>query len=120
MRIIFQLSIALLSLIAIVSVIKKSREHFLGPLGAFFWIIFWIAFVSIVSVPNITQRIADMIGIGRGVDLVMYISLAVLFFLVFKLYIKVEGVKRNIAEVARKQTLDAVKKTSDKEQNTKD
>ncbi len=105
MRIIFQLGIALLSLIAIVSVIRKRREHFVGPLGAMLWIIFWVAFVGVVSLPSITQTVADIIGIGRGVDLVMYVSIALLFFLVFKLHIKIEKIQRHVTKVVRERAL---------------
>ena len=109
MRIVFQLAIALLSLFAIVSVMRKSREHLLGPVGALFWIIFWVAIASVVSVPNVTQQIADVLGIGRGVDLVMYLSIAILFFLVFKLYIQIESMRRSLTEIARKKTIDSIK-----------
>jgi hypothetical protein len=110
MRIVFQIAVAVLSLAAIISVMSKKKENLLGPMGAFFWVIFWIALVSIVSVPSITQRIADLIGIGRGVDLVMYVSIAVVFFLVFKLHIKVEGLKRDVTRLVRSQALEEVEK----------
>lgn len=115
MRIIFQLAIALLSLIAIISVLRKKNEQLLGPLGALFWVIFWIALISIVSLPTaFLDRFSQFIGIGRGVDLVMYASIALLFFVVFKLHIKIESMKRDITEVARKQTLGVAKETSNK------
>ncbi len=108
MRIVFQLAIAILSLVAIISVMSKKKEHLLGPVGALFWIVFWIAIASVVSVPDVTQRIADLLGIGRGVDLVMYLSIAILLFLVFKLYIRVESMRRDMTEIARKKTLDSI------------
>lgn len=109
MRIIFQLAIAFLSLIAIISVLRRKKEHLLGPLGALFWIIFWVALISIVSLPTtMLDHFSQFIGIGRGVDLVMYISIAVLFFVVFKLYIKIERMRRDMTEIARKKTIDAI------------
>ncbi len=111
MRIIFQIAIAILSLVAIISVLRRKREHLLGPLGALFWIIFWVALISIVSLPTtVLDRLSQFIGIGRGVDLVMYISIAVLFFVVFKLYVKIESLKRDMTEIARKKTIDATRK----------
>lgn len=110
MRIIFQLVIAFLAFSALVSVARKKRENLLGPLGAFFWVVFWLALVSIVSAPMIAQWFADMIGIGRGVDLVMYVSIAVLFFVVFKLHIKIEGLKRDMTVVVRNQALQSEEK----------
>ncbi len=109
MRIIFQLAMAFLSLIAIVSVLRRKKEHLLGPLGALFWIIFWVALISIVSLPTtVLDRFSQFIGIGRGVDLVMYVSIAILFFVVFKLYIRIESMRRDMTEIARKKTIDSV------------
>ncbi|HRH23944.1 MAG TPA: DUF2304 domain-containing protein [Candidatus Magasanikbacteria bacterium] len=109
MRIIFQLAIAILSLIAIMSVLRRKKEHLLGPLGALFWIIFWVALISIVSLPTtLLDRFSQFIGIGRGVDLVMYVSIAILFFVVFKLYIRIESMRRDMTEIARKKTIDSI------------
>ncbi len=109
MRIIFQLAIAFLSLAAIISVLRRKKEHLLGPLGALFWIIFWIALISIVSLPtSVLDRFSQFIGIGRGVDLVMYVSIAILFFVVFKLYIRIESMRRDMTEIARKKTIDSI------------
>lgn len=110
MRIIFQVAIAVLSLVGIISVVRKKKEHLLGPVGALLWIMLWVGFVSVVSIPSSTQKIADIIGIGRGVDLVMYVSIALLFFLFFKLYIKVESLKRDLVKLARKHTLENIEK----------
>lgn len=110
MRIIFQLAIAFLSLVAIISAVRRKKEHLLGPIGALFWIIFWVALVSIVSLPTtLLDRFSQFIGIGRGVDLVMYIAIAMLFFIVFKLYIKIESMKRDMTEIARTKTLDSIR-----------
>lgn len=111
MRIVFQIAIAFLSLVAIVSVMQRKKEKLLGHVGAFFWVIFWIVVAGIVSLPtNFLDQISQSIGIGRGVDLVMYIAIALLFFLLFKLYIKVETLKRNLTEVARKSTFEKEEK----------
>lgn len=111
MRILFQIAIALLSVVAIMNVMRRKNEKLLGPLGAFFWILFWVAVAGIVSLPtNFLDRVSQGIGIGRGVDLVMYVAIALLFFLLFKLYIKIEMLKRSLIEVARKNTFEREKK----------
>ncbi len=106
MRIIFQLGIAVLSLVAIISVLRKQKEHFVGPMGALFWVVFWVAVVGTVSLPTeLLDRISRVIGIGRGVDLVMYTSIALLFFLIFKLHIKIEKMQRDMTQVIRDKAL---------------
>ena len=56
--------------------------------------------------PNGTTILANNLGIGRGADLILYISIVILFYLVFKLHVKLESVGRDIAKVVRQDSLD--------------
>lgn len=105
MLIIFQILFAIFSLFAIVSVFKKKNSGLLGPKGTFFWVLFWITVALVVVWPNSVQRIADHIGIGRGADLVIYISIVAIFYLLFRLNVKVEGLKRDLTKVVRDEAL---------------
>ena len=60
--------------------------------------------------PGSTQFLADRIGIGRGVDLVIYIAIVTLFYLVFRLHMKVELINRQITKVVREKALSEVDK----------
>jgi len=106
MLIIFQLLISIIVLIAIANVIAKKKDNTLGPKAMLFWILFWLAVVCVVIWPNSVQLIADYIGIGRGADVVVYSALVVLFFLVFKMNIKIEGLKRDLTKVVREKSLE--------------
>lgn len=72
----------------------------------FVWLIFWILVVVVVFLPQTTQMLADVLGVGRGVDVVIYIALVALFFLVFKLFVKLESVEQEISQLVRKIALD--------------
>jgi len=105
---IFQLVVIVVSFFLIIYTISRGRAHVLSPLGAFFWIVFWIGLAGVVSLPEMTQQVADMVGIGRGVDLVMYGSIALVFFIVFKLHIKIERMRRDLTALVRGQALKEV------------
>lgn len=105
MLILFQILFILFSLFAIISVVKRKREGLLGPKGAIFWIGFWLLAVVLVLWPNSTGVVANYLGIGRGADLVFYVSLVVIFYLLFKLNIKLEAVGRDVTKIVRKETL---------------
>ena len=49
--------------------------------------------------------LANRLGIGRGSDLVIYISIAVLFFLLFRVHIAIERVNREVTKVVRDRAL---------------
>lgn len=110
MLIIFQVLFSLFALFAVLSVIKKKREGLLGPKGLIFWLSFWILATILVFYPNSTTTIAHYLGIGRGADLLMYVSLVVIFYVLFRLHVKLESVGRSLTKVVRKEALEQVKK----------
>ncbi len=110
MLVVFQVLLVLFCLFAIVGVLKRKEDDLLGPKGALFWILFWMVVAVVVVWPNIVQRLADYIGIGRGADLVIYLSIAAIFYLLFKLHVKMEGLKRDFTKVIRQDSLEEIDK----------
>ncbi len=106
MLFLFQLLFVLFAVFTVVSVYKKRKEGLLGPKGTIFWIIFWLAVIVVVLWPESAAQIAKMFGIGRGADFILYTSIAVLFYLVFRLHIKIESLGRDVTTVVRKNALD--------------
>lgn len=109
MQVIFQILFSFFSLAVISGVWKKGREGLLGPKGLLFWIFFWSIALVAVWWPNSTMILASFLGIGRGADLVLYISLAVIFYLLFKLNVKIEGLGRGLTKVVRGKALEEKK-----------
>ncbi|MBI5222071.1 MAG: DUF2304 domain-containing protein [Candidatus Magasanikbacteria bacterium] len=112
MLIIFQLLFILFPLFAIISVIKRKREGLLGPRGTIFWVLFWLAAAVFVWWPDSTTIVANKFGIGRGADLVFYVSLVVIFYILFKLNVKLESVGRDVTKVVRNKALDGQERDS--------
>ncbi len=108
MIILFQILFSFFSLFAIVSVIKKRKDGLLGVKGMVFWVLFWLVAVVVVLWPNSATIIANTVGIGRGTDLTLYISVAALFFLLFRLHIKIEAVGRDITKLVRERAIEGV------------
>jgi len=92
-----QILISLFALIAILSLIKTKK---------YLWLLFWLIVGAIVWWPNLTNIIATNLGIGRGADLIFYFSILILFFLIFRIYIKIEKTERNITKLTRQDALD--------------
>ena len=101
MLLLFQLLFSAFALFAVASVIKRKKEGLLGQKGAFFWIIFWAAAAFVVWSPNSTSRIANAFGIGRGADLIIYTAIIIIFYILFKLHIKIESVGRDVTRMVR-------------------
>lgn len=105
-----QILISVFVLFAISRVFARYQEGKLSAIATIFWIILWIAIEIAVWIPNSTTYLAQMLGIGRGADLIIYSSIVALFYLVFRIYVKLEDIEREITQVVRKIALQNIPK----------
>jgi small membrane protein len=91
---------------ALTRVIFRFRDGILHFLGFLFWSIVFGAAIILVLFPQLSSTVAKIVGIGRGSDVVLYISVVLLFYLIFRLYIYIEDLRRDITELVRKKALD--------------
>ena len=55
----------------------------------------------IILLPDTTSFLAELVGVGRGADLVVYLSIVLIFYIIFQMTIKIEKIERNITKVVR-------------------
>ena len=65
------------------------------------WVIFWALVGGATLLPKKTDIIAQWLGVERGANLLVYLSIIVLFFVVFKIIVKLEKIDRDITKVVR-------------------
>lgn len=58
-----------------------------------------------ISFPDLTVFFASQMGIGRGSDFVVYASIVLLFYLIFRLYAVVEDLRIQIVVLIRELAL---------------
>lgn len=95
-----------LVLLIIYRIILKWKQGLLGSRDLFFWVGFWIVVGIIVIRPEVTSFLANMVGVGRGADLVTYLSIVLIFYIIFQIMVKIEKIERNITKIIRKIALD--------------
>jgi hypothetical protein len=61
--------------------------------------------------PDLTNIIAHKLGVGRGADLVFYVSIIIFWFIVLKLYIRIRKLEKMFTEIIRKDALAETKET---------
>lgn len=94
---------------AISRALKRFRKEELTKREVMLWTIFWVLVVAATLWPNTTDIFAKLFGVGRGADLLIYISLIALFFIVFKLVVKMEKIEKDITKIVRKMAIDEKK-----------
>ncbi len=65
------------------------------------WSLFWVALAVAGLLPQSTSWFASFIGVGRGVDAVIYLAIIVLFYLVFRIFLRLERIEHDITLVVR-------------------
>ena len=68
----------------------------------FFWLVIWMSILLISLFPNITTSFAQIIGIKRGLDSVILVAILILFYLIFRLYMKINNLDKDITELNTK------------------
>jgi len=68
---------------------------------AVFWFFIWLAVLVIIFGTPIIDALSRPIGVGRGIDLVVYISILTLFYLVFQMNMKIDKQEREITRLVR-------------------
>lgn len=94
-----QILLIIFLLFAISRVILRLKDGNL-TLGEFlFWFgLFAFALIGVVE-PTFTSYVAQVLGIGRGADVVVYASIALLFYLIFRTNIHLEETRHEITKL---------------------
>ncbi len=103
---IIQILLTIFFLFALAKVVGRWRAGDLRMADMVWWLLFWVAAIIVVLLPNSTATLAKLVGIGRGADLVVYVALVLIFFIIFRLIIKIELLNKDITKLVRKISLD--------------
>ena len=82
-------------------VILRYRQRKIGTLAFLLWLVLWTGAAAVIVFPNSSVIVARLLGIGRGADLVLYTSLIVTFYVLFRVYVRLEQVNREITQIVR-------------------
>jgi hypothetical protein len=86
---------------ALTRVVLRFRRGGLPFVHLALWSVFWLAVIVAVVQPETTSRVARFLGVGRGADVVTYLALVLLFYLLFRMFGKLEDLERQITRVVR-------------------
>jgi len=97
-------------LFALYKVALRYRDKIISLQELILWTIFWFSAGFLVLFPDVTSYAAAWVGVGRGVDLVIYVAILILFYLMFRALAKLDKVEKEVTKVVRKAALEDEKK----------
>lgn len=96
-----QILITLVSCYIIVKAFQNARKKNVSFSMAFVWSLFWIAMIVLVWQPQLTDTLAAYLRVGRGADAVFYLALVLIFYLLFKIFVRLEHMNTEITTLVR-------------------
>ncbi|OIO52592.1 DUF2304 domain-containing protein [Candidatus Uhrbacteria bacterium CG_4_10_14_0_8_um_filter_58_22] len=100
-----QVTIIAFALFAVWRTVIKFRSGELGRFHLVLWLLLWAAAGFLVALPQATSWLAVLAGVGRGVDVAIYLSVVVLFYLTFRLFVRLEKIEHDITLLVREMGL---------------
>jgi hypothetical protein len=77
----------------------RDRKISLGEF--FFWTAIWLMVIVTSLLPKTADVLADFFGISRPIDLAVYVSILLLLYLMFRLYVKNEQLQQELTKLVR-------------------
>ncbi|MFH0928698.1 MAG: DUF2304 family protein [bacterium] len=99
------LLVAIFALILIVTW-RRFQEKNLSLPEALVWSLVWVGGILVAIDPELTNRLAQILGVGRGADAIVYLSLVVIFWLLFRIFVKIEKLERHLTELVQHEALE--------------
>ncbi|HAM89003.1 TPA: DUF2304 domain-containing protein [Candidatus Falkowbacteria bacterium] len=86
----------------LIKLIVQRKNKQVSGLEFLFWLFFWLlAGLTIVLLKEIDALVAYLGFSATGINALLYLSVAILFYLIFKLRLKLEKTEREITKIVR-------------------
>lgn len=89
----------------------QKQKNQMSLVSFLIWILLWLAVLVVFWIPDSTSYLASWLGIGRGADLVVYISIVLIFYMIFRIFVRLNKIESDITRVVRN---DAIKNVKEK------
>lgn len=99
---VIQIIATIIILIIFYQLIKKFIKDKASLTKIIFWVLFWGISLIIIWLPKETiDNIGSIFGVGRGIDVLVYLSIILLFYSNFKQTEKIEKLEKEITKLVR-------------------
>ncbi|MBT4856808.1 DUF2304 domain-containing protein [Candidatus Uhrbacteria bacterium] len=107
---IFQIILVAFALFAIAHVFRQHRKQKVSVHWLVMWTILWLLVIGAAMAPQTTDILAQKLGVERGADLIVYSAVVILIYGMYRMYVRVGRVEREMTELVRKVAIDKADK----------
>jgi small membrane protein len=92
-------------ILIIIKTLVTSKSKKLPIVFSATWLSIWVIGLITVINPFLLSSFARLLHIGRGVDLAVYTSIILLFYLIYSLFIRQNEIEKKITQIVREKAL---------------
>lgn len=107
-----QIIIIAFCLLFFVRLILKYKRNELSAKEMVLWSFLWIIIGVVVALPQTASFIAFYLGVGRGVDVIVYLSIVAIFYILFKIFLRLEKIEKDITKIVREESISEMLKSN--------
>ena len=100
-----QILIIIFALFALTRAMLRLKDNIISMAEFVFWSAIWIGVITVTLVPSTATVLAGMTGISSGTNMIMYLSIILLFYLVFRIYVKLDDHEQRTTKLIREMTI---------------
>jgi len=101
----YQLMGVIVGLIGIIISLKRFKEGKTSPTVFVIWLLAWLSLIIISISPYTTSYLANIMGIGRGLDLILILAIIGAYYLLFRIYVMIENIEMELTRLVRELAL---------------
>lgn len=98
------------ALFALSRVMLRMKDGKITKKEGLFWCAVWVLAIVLVFVKDYLNLLQDFISTRRPVDAIIYISIILLFYLVFRIYVKLDQMEQDITTIVRNRAIQRARK----------
>ena len=104
-----QIIVSIFLILIILKTLNRKKNKELSLKETIAWLIVWLGTGIIFWFPQQTDKISKILGVSRGADLITYLAIIILAYLIFKIFIHLDRIEKNITKLTRENALEKVK-----------
>lgn len=102
----YHVVIIIVAIFSILFIYNRLRYKKSTPATFVLFCVVWVFVLVMTFVPDVSTLIAMKFGMGRGLDFISVVGLIICFYLIFKLYIRIEDNEQQMDKLIRQLAID--------------
>ncbi len=103
--IVLQILVSIFVVLILSKLFKQLHNDKLSLSNFLLWCLLWLGVLVVFWQPDLTSYLANFLGVGRGADLIIYLAILVLVYLVFRVFVRIQKIEKDLTQLIRDESI---------------